>query len=620
MNKLFLTFLTLINLSAHASDSLLKFRQDNPDVIFQMKLDESNRNNLVNLTRQSILENQKIDIFNHTLDYSSPIELGNQISLEEFLDKKVAKMIRDSLNFSFKQVSSSLDIYKLSYKLGQPVFNLNSSTNNEDFIDLDLSFSFRKLEVGVEKLYINNHSPGVKITRDSENPSQLRIEGKEAMTLIDDIYIKILNPKSSPLVSIETNNDEPSIISGKIHLRMSKNDDGSMSLEYLDHNFELFDSKDAEIISEKIKISLGEGSKIAGLDAVEIGRSEIKMKANLSDLINKKKAFIANLVSEPIIEQIENADFTNQMRNKVNGVKINGTILRPLGNKGLVQNIQMATMLNTVGILDNHDPELQQFQLSTNNTFHWLNNAFQEEDTLPFPLTKTENHQKSLDLIKSEIQKGEVDLILSLGQDYINHLIYNVTKGHLDLPNDPATKKDDIIHNGKKGVFLILEDEKAAQGKIAIDILIKPNFFQKIGLAITTFKTKLYFPLIVTPQISTVLKDGIPNLIIKVSDIDMSEETLRKGLYGIATNLDKGISRKFVIKQIKKQLSPFIGSTIKTIPLNTLQGLNPAVISSLESDKMGRLNFKISLKQDNPESVKLLKALPGLLKRITAKK
>ena len=620
MNKLFLTFLTLINLSAHASDSLLKFRQDNPDVIFQMKLNESNRNKLVNIARQSILENQKIDIFNHTLDYSAPVDLGNQLSLEEFLDKKVAKMIRDSLNFSFKQVSSSLDIYNLSYKLGQPVFNLNSSSNNEDFIDLDLSFVFRKLEIGIEKLYINNHSPGVKISRDSANPSKLRVEGKESMTLIDDIYIKIQNPESGPLVSIETDIDEPSIISGKIHLRINKFDDGSMGLEYVDHNFELFDSNDAEIIADKIKITLGQGSRIAGLDAVEIGRSEIKMKANLSDLINKKKAFIANLISDPIIEQIETADFTNQMRNKVNGVKINGTILRPLGNKGISKEIEMATMINTVGILDNHDSELQQFHLSTTNTLHWLNNAFLEQEVLPFPLSKSENHQKSLDLIKSQIQKGEADLILSLGQDYINHLIYNITKGQLELPNDPSTKKDDIIHNGKKGVFLILEDNLAPQGKVAIDIMIKPNFFQKVGLAITTFKSKLYFPLIITPMITTEMIDGVPSLVIKVSDIDMSEETLRQGLYGIATNLDKGISRKFVIKQIKKQLAPFIGSKIKTIPLKPLQGLNIGAISSLESDKMGRLNFKISLREDNAESAKFLKELPNLMKKITAKR
>jgi hypothetical protein len=487
-------------------------------------------------------------------------------------------------------------------------------------VDLDLSFVFRKLDVGVEKLYINNHSPGVKISRDASDPSKLRVDGKEAMTLIDDIYIKILNPKSAPLVSIETNQDEPSIISGKIHLRLNKFDDGSMGLEYVDHNFELFDSKDAEIIADKIKITLGEGSKIAGLDAVEIGRTEIKMKANLGDLINKKKAFIANLISDPIIDQIENSDFTNQMRNKVNGVKISGTILRPLANKGIAKNIEMATMINTVGILDNHIPDVQQFHLSTNNTFHWLNNAFLEEDVLPFPLSKIENHQKSLEHIKSEIQKGELDLILSLGQDYINHLIYNVTKGHLELPNDPSTKKDDIIHNGKKGVFLILEDEHSPQGKIAIDIMIKPNFFQKIGLAIATFKTKLYFPLVITPSITTEIINGMPNLVIKVSDIDMSEETLRKGLYGITTNLDKGISRKFVIKQIKKQLSPFIGSKIKTIPLNPLQGLNPGAISSLESDKMGRLNFKISLNEENPESNKFLKALPGLMKKITARR
>jgi hypothetical protein len=617
MKKMIISLLSLASITCLADDSLIKFRHDNPDVVFQMRLNEANRNHLVNLTRQTILENQKIDIFNNTIDYSQPIDLGNQLSLEEFLDKKVAKIIRDSLNFSFKQISSSVDIYNLSYQTGQPVFTLNSSTQTEDTIDLDLSFSFRKLDISVEKLYINNHSPGVKISRDATNPKELRVEGKESMTLIDDIYIKIKSPTASPLVSIETNNDEPSIISGKIHLKVKKNSDQSLSLEYVDHNFEIFDSKDADVIADKIKVTLGEGSRIAGLDAIEIGRSEIKMKSNLGDLINKKKAFLANLVAEPIIYQVENSEITQKIRKKVDGVKVAGTILRPLGKLEKTQNIVMATMLNTVGILDNHDQELQQFQLSTNNSIYWLNNLFQESDILPFPLVKTENYQKSLSNIKEEIQKGEADIILSLGQDYINHLIYNVTKGQLDLPNDPSTKKDDIIHNGKKGVFLILEDPSATQGKIAIDIMIQPKFFQKIGLAIATFKTKLYFPLIISPKISTELINGIPHLVIQVNDIDMTEETLRQGLYGIATNLNKGISRKLVIKQIKKQLSPFIGSKIKSIPLQSLAGLNPGAITNLESDKMGRLNLKISLNQDNPEAGKFLRAIPGLLKKIT---
>jgi hypothetical protein len=55
------------------------------------------------------------------------------------------------------------------------------------------------------------------------------------------------------------------------------------------------------------------------------------------------------------------------------------------------------------GILNNDDSEQQQLHLSTNNAISWLNNAFQEPEALPFPLTDTSNHQKSLDLITSDI-------------------------------------------------------------------------------------------------------------------------------------------------------------------------------------------------------------------------
>jgi hypothetical protein len=619
MKKIFLPLLFTFSLNSMADNAVIKFRHDNPDMVFQMRFNEDNRNFVIDQARQAIKVTQGIDIFDHTIEYPEFPSVTTDITLEDYLDKHMARLVRDSINFKLKQIITTVDIYKLSYKVGQPVFTLKSQSTSEDSIDLTLAFSFRNLEVDVENLYINNHSPGVTVTRRPDLGGRNVVTGKEHMTLIDDIYLKIQSPEDRPLVAIETNADEPAVISGEIRIRVNKNSENGMSLEYQSHDFAIFDSKDAELLKDKIKVYIGRDSRIGGLDAIEFGRSELRIAGNVNDLINKKRAFLLNLVAEPLVAEVEGPAVTQLIKDNINNVKVSGPKNLTITGLDKSQTLIMDTEINSVGILHNDDSEQQQLHLSTNNAISWLNNAFQEPEALPFPLTDSSNHQKSLDLITSEIKSGSSDIIVSLGQDYINHLIYNITKGHLELPNDPSTKKDDIIKNGKKGIFLILEDQ-ANQGKVVVDILVKPNFFLSLGMAIATFRSKLYFPLILIPEIVVEMKNNIPNLVIKIKDIEMSEETLRKGLHGVTSNLNKGINRKLVIKKIKEQLSPMIGSTLKSLPITHLEGLNLNSVSSLSSDRMGRLNLKINLRKGTEEGKTLAQLLPKTLKKLLVKK
>ena len=619
MKKIFLPLLFTFSMNAMANNALIKFRHDNPDMVFQMRFNEDNRNFVIDQARQAIKVTQGIDIFDNTIEYPEFPSVTTDITLEDYLDKHMARLVRDSINFKLKQITTTVDIYKLSYKVGQPVFTFKSQSTSEDSIDLTLAFTFRNLEVDVENLYINNHSPGVTVTRRPDLGGRNVVTGKEHMTLIDDIYLKIQSPEDRPLVAIETNADEPAVISGEIRIRVNKNSENGMSLEYQSHDFAIFDSKDAELLKDKIKVYIGRDSRIGGLDAIEFGRSELRIAGNVNDLINKKRAFLLNLVAEPLVAEVEGPTVTQLIRDNINNVKVSGPKNLTITGMDKSQTLIMDTEINSVGILNNDDSEQQQLHLSTNNAISWLNNAFQEPEALPFPLTDISNHQKSLDLITSDIKSGSSDIIVSLGQDYINHLIYNVTKGHIELPNDPSTKKDDMIKNGKKGIFLILEDQ-ADQGKVVVDILVKPNFFLSLGLAIATFRSKLYFPLILIPEIVVEMNNNIPNLVIKIKDIDMSEETLRKGLHGVTSNLNKGINRKLVIKKIKEQLSPMIGSTLKSLPITHLEGLNLNSVSSLSSDRLGRLNLKINLRKGTEEGKTLAQLLPKTLKKLLVKK
>lgn len=609
----------LLCFSAFSADNFLKFRSDNPDLVFQMKAGEKNRQYIFNQVRESFKLFYDIDFLNEEIDLPL-IELNEGLVLEDYLDKRLATILKKSLRFSLSQVSTKLDVYKLNYKLGQPIFKLKSSVEADKHIDVVLEFSFRSVDIDVENILVTNSSPGVTLSAQSENHGKIRVTGKEHMTLIDDIFLKLVSPNDKPMVSIESGVNDPSVASGDMRIRIHKDISDSLSLEYLGHDLEFFEGKDASVLADKIKIFLGEGSKIGGIDGIEFGRRELKFKTDVKDIINKKRIFIANMIKNPVAEAIKTAEITQIIADEVNGVKLNGSLTFAFKKNDKLTGMQIKTAVNTVGFINPESDDNQQIHFSINNSVSWLNNLFQEPEKLPFPFSNPDNHQRSLDLITNDINSGLSDVIISLGQDHINHMVLNITKGIIPIPNDPATKKDDIIKSGKKGIFLILDDKHAPQGKIVLDILIKPNFFQSLGLAIATFRTKFYFPLVISPEIFLEMKNNMPTLVFKVKDIDMTEETLRRGLFGVSTNLNRGINRKLVINKIKKQLAPFIGSTIYELPLSQFEGLNLGRVLALKSDGLGRLNLQLKLEEVDEDTRKIATSLPKIIHRLVDNK
>jgi hypothetical protein len=602
----------LLSLSSFGADNLLRFRNDNPDLVFQMRADEKNRQYIFNQLRESFKLSYDIDLLNEEVELPL-IQLNEGLVLEDYLDKRLARILKQSLRFSLNQVSTNLDIYKLNYKLGQPAFKLKSSIEADKYIDILLDFSFRSIDIDVENILITNSSPGVSLSPQYENNGKIRVQGKEHMTLVDDIYLKLVSPSDKPMLNIESDLNEPAVASGEMKIRIHKSGANSLSLEYMGHDLKFFDGKDAEVLANKIKVYLGEGSKAGGIDGIEFGRRELKFKTDVKDLINKKRVFIMNMIKDPVAEAIKTSEITQIIADEINSVHLNGSLNLSFKNNDNFKGLQIKTDINAIGFINSQGDDKQQLHISTNNSVTWMNNLFQAPEVLPFPFSNSSNHQTSLNMITQEIENGSSDAIISLGQDYINQMILNITKGIIPIPNDPTTKKDDMIKSGKKGVFYILEHKQAAQGKIVLDILIKPNFFQSIGLAIATLRSKLYFPLIITPEISLKMKKNIPTLIFKVKDIDMTEDTLRKGLYGVGTNLNKGINRKLVIKKIKQQLSPFIGSTIYELPINHFEGLNLGRVLALNSDGLGRLNLKLKLEEVDEDTRKIATNLPNLI-------
>ncbi len=595
-----------------ADDHLLRFRQDNPDLVVQLGASPSQAGYLFSRVRDQLIASRGLDPLARPVDLPL-MEIKSGMTLDTYLDARLARMIRDTLRIRLSEIRTTIDAYRLGYRLGQPVLGLKSAQQAGDALDLTLSFRFHKVEIDVDNILVSNQSPGVKITRQADDEGRIHVSGADKMTFVDDIYLRLRPEDGQPILAIETAETEPSVVSGEIGIRVHRSADGVIRLSHRSNAFDFFEGASSAPYADKIRVSIGSSSKVGGLDAIEIGRSELRMQFDVAAFAAKKRAFLSDVVGSHLAEAIRGLDLTDKLVDEFSRLSLQSTDLRPVGQAiakktgdSRFASLGLRSELNTVGVLGAENPDRQQIHLSSNHSLLWLDNAFTPADTLPFPLTSPLNHGLSLSTITEEIRSGRADLVVSLGQDYLNHSVHVATRGHLELPNDPTTRSDDIISNGRKGVFLML-DGPEQQGRLVVDIMVKPRFFQAVGLAVATFRTKLYFPLVIVPELKVEEVAGVPNLVVRVADIDLSEETLRRGIDGVASNLNRGISRKLVLKKVRKILSPMIGRTIQTLPLQGLEGVSPESVIRLESDHLGRLN--LMLRYDSRELPRVMEAI-----------
>jgi hypothetical protein len=605
--KSFLMILGLfLCVSSYGQDHVLQFRSDQPDFLIQAGMSSSQKAFYFELYRNFIQFSRNRDLLNADLKLNpmDPIQTG--LGLEEYIDKKLIKIIKNALKFDLTQITTTIDLYRMSYRVGHPVLSVLSSQDHETYVDLKFGFKINHLEIDFENIMVNNHSPGVMVTP-QDDLGRMWVSGKEKMTLIDDIYIKLVSPSERPLLELDSGNTGISIVSGELSLRLHKIPGGQIQLQYLSHQLNFFDRKSAATLAEQIKVYLGTESKIAGLDAIEYGKVELKLKNDVSGLVQRKKFLLVDLIAEHL-HSMASADEVKQFfTSTIDPILINGSLIDSL-YRSVSNTYGISTQLNRVGML-NPNSEKPQFIYSSNQSLFWLNQAFQKPDEVPFPIMNPDQFDLSHQMITDEIASGRADAVVSLSQDFINHSILTLTRGQIAFPNDPSTRKDDIIQNGKKGVFLILDQTGSEQGKIVVDVLVQPRFFQKLGLSLLTFKKKIYFPLVITPEVGFEVIHSIPHLVVKVKDFDLTEETLKFGIYGVQSNLHKGILNRVLIQKIRKTLVPMLGTPLFSLPLNQLSGLDPSTVLSIRSDRMGRLNLNLKYSGSEKITEALLKLL-----------
>ena len=116
-----------------------------------------------------------------------------------------------------------------------------------------------------------------------------------------------------------------------------------------------------------------------------------------------------------------------------------------------------------------------------------------------------------------------------------------------------------------------------------------------------------------TPEISFEIREDIPTLVVKIKDVDMTDETLENGMYGVPSNLGKGRFKKMVKNMVRDSLKGLVNSTQAEIPLPQLKGLNVTDVFQIKSDGHGRLNLMLDLSPKRSKARLFTRKLPHVI-------
>jgi hypothetical protein len=641
LKKLVIAMMVIGSVSTYAQDAIMKLKQKRPDIIYQMNFSNGSNNFLMMRAADAFEAVKGFDIFDQSIKVPKYEPFIHQNGIGDYIvgemGKQLEEILLDTLGLDVRGAKTTFDVYDLQYKLTQPRLKLSIEKNQEGSLDVVARIQVRKFTVSADKIYVNNNSPGISVVRhyEAEDNRTQMVFDPETMTeqmrstdlsqsnimdytsLVDDIYLKIQSPSDQPLVVVDGGlagkDNMKSVIYGELRIGLETIENGGLRLKFKKFDVNLFGAKDGEELSKYIQFNLGQDTKIGSFQGIEYGTASMDMgNKSFLDVVNKKKEMITKLISQPIIDQIFSDDIKLKVEEQINGLVFNPNVTKDLKQYDL----SISNSINEIGMLNRDKSKSDNInQLRLGIDIDVKRKGYEDFEFKPtYTPVSNLNYQRSQDILHDKIQNKEETLIISIDQEFLNKAIALNIKGK---EGELLTDVPEFLKIGKHGAFLKFDDNK--QGKIVIDMLARDKFFMRAAQAIVTGRGKYYFPLVMTPEITIQMRKDIPTLVVKVKNIDTSDETLRNGIFGVPSNLGKGWAKKLVLKITKGELDTTIGTTLLEHPLTDFKGMDLSKLASIKSDGNGRLNLMVNLNAFAQQRLELAK-LPSIISNMLKQK
>jgi hypothetical protein len=206
---------------------------------------------------------------------------------------------------------------------------------------------------------------------------------------------------------------------------------------------------------------------------------------------------------------------------------------------------------------------------------------------------------KSVQIMDELLLKEHGNIVISASEEYITRiLIKTFDAGFWD-----ESFKDLPVALGPKKM-VVLFNEKGNDGTLLLDLLYNTTKLEKLA----TGQKQIKFPMMMKINAKIDLVKGIPNLVINISDINMTNDFLLHGdkATGFVSSINQSRFKKMVLKTVKKILKDqkLVGQDILSIELPEIRDLELDT-AHFFSDGNGRAVGLMKLNQNKLEGVNL---------------
>ena len=532
----FITFILFFSLSFHASAQFKRVKNV-PDILIQTKMDENWSQFIIQKIRTFFLNNDLGDFFQ--LDFKDPIKTSFK-PLEGTSNPQLAKIL-DGLE----------KLFNLNLDQAQVLVSING-----------MQYKMDKLSTKMTPI----SAPGLDlITNTDITMKSLEIKSPDVFV---DIQIPNKNGEMKSFFSfhardIEVTSKESEKIEFNTQIRVLRNKTNDYNFEFMNSDFSLMEQKLAStpdllntsdsIYFEFPEVKLRIGERII-----------IFSPEKINNYLKKNIITIREMLVVEFIKILKSGKFHNVLKA---GESVQF-------DREYWSNLSLMSMFSFDHITSTEKGDLMVEMTSdycTVTEFEFMGKTCHERDYKK-DIIRAENEvnlPKSLKSMDDLIHKSDGNIVISASEEYLTRILKKTFDAGFW---DESFKALPVSLGPKK--MIVLFNEKGNDGSLYLDLLYTPGKIEKFATGLKQVNFALMMK--INGKIENV--NGVPNLIINISDINMTDKFFMHGdkKLGFTSNIHKARFKKLIIKTLRGELEKqnLIGQNILSIELPEIRDLN----------------------------------------------
>jgi hypothetical protein len=554
MNKLIALFLTFTILTGQVQAEAFMA----PDLVIDTRLDADWSELLVSKIRRLLKNLGQADPFNQKFD--RPL-IVSEAKVQDYLNPSARELLNELghlLKMDFLNGQTQVAIHGLHYNVKGFKTLLNASEDKADGLSIGSDFSASKVRVSADKVTLSLIIPGVNS--------------------LPVINIEILKPV------IMASEDKLINFFAKIQIK-----DSDKLYKFLLEDAD-FSKMSSLLLEDQNNISLEYDSIVVPAVSVKIGNKTVKFDPKkIEDLINSKKDGLKSILIAEASSYLQSGMGENLLKaiNKVSFRK-----------RSWIDSSTIQSMLNLDSFTSEENGNMVEAKMSGDfcpSEFY----KSQGEDCILNKVTRPVKsritpalNEESTRIMRSDIDRGNANIVVSISEDYINKLLVST----YDAGLWDTMLADAGVKMGPNKVFIRMDEKGSNSGTLYMDMLYTVKKIERLAIG----AKEVRFPLVMKVGLRIKQEKQIPTFIINMESIDTSDATLLNGIpeMGVVSNIHTLRLKKKVLSALRKETAGLANTDVLELRYPELRGLGLDKVNFV-SDGNGRMNALLLLQAND---------------------